>query len=93
MNKKEFTRLIYTAFQREAIKKLIFSLPKSGEISKISARLVAHRGRKMLALEFSLPGNTVSHKNLSESELSYIDELIDNYRQVNLITTLGDAEF
>ena len=44
-------------------------------------------------MEFSLPGNTVSHRNLSEDELiTELLPIIDNYRQVNLITTLGDAE-
>ncbi len=93
MNKADFLALIETSFKKEALKKLIFSRPKSGEISKISCRLVAHRGRRLLAMEFSLPGNTVSHRNLSEAELpSELVLVIDNYKQVNLITTYGDAE-
>ena len=92
MNKTEFLGLIETAFKREALKKLVLSRPKESEVSKISCRLVAHRGRRMLAMEYSLPGDTVSHKNLTESELSSLSEIIDSYRQVNLITTAGDAE-
>ena len=93
MNKTDFISLIESSFKKEALKKLVLSRQKSGEITKISGRLVAHRGRRLLALEYSLPGNTVSHKNISEEAL--IDELVplvDNYRQVNLITTLGDCE-
>lgn len=93
MNKTDFISLIESAFKKEALKKLVLSRPASGEISKISGRLVAHRGRRMLALEFSLPGNTVSHKNIGEDALcEELVPLIDNYRQVNLITTLGDCE-
>ena len=93
MNKADFLALIETSFKKEALKKLIFSRPKSGEISKISCRLVAHRGRRLLAMEFSLPGDTVSHRNLGEDELpSELVPIIDNYKQVNLITTYGDAE-
>ena len=92
MNKIEFLGLIETAFRREALKKLVLSRPKEGEVSRISCRLVAHRGKRMLAMEYSLPGDTVSHKNLTEGELSSLSEIIDNYRQVNLITTAGDAE-
>ena len=93
MNKTDFLALIEAALKKEALKKLIFSRPKSSEINKISCRLVAHRGRRLLAMEFSLPGNTVSHRNLSEDELiTELLPIIDNYRQVNLITTLGDAE-
>lgn len=93
MNKTDFIGLIESAFKKEAMKKLVLSRPIEGEISKISGRLVAHRGRRLLALEFSLPGNTVSHKNIGEDALTdELVSLIDNYRQVNLITTLGDCE-
>ena len=94
MRSNEFLRLVETAVSAEALKRLIFSRPKGTEITKISGRLVAHRGRRALALELSLPGNTVSHKNIPESTLS--EELLpffENYAQVNLITTAGDAEW
>ena len=93
MNKTDFISLIESSFKKEAMKKLVLSRQKSGEIARISGRLVAHRGRWLLALEYSLPGNTVSHKNIPEE--NFIEELvplIDNYRQINLITTLGDCE-
>ena len=93
MNKTEFLELIEIAFKKEALKKLVFSRQKEGEVAKISARLVAHRGRRLLAMEYSLPGNTVSHKNLSEDRLTEeLAVIIDNYKQINLITTSGDAE-
>ena len=92
MDKSGFIGLIRRAVETETLKKLVLSRPKEGEISKISGRLVSHRGRRMLALEYSLPGDTVSHKNISEAKLDSICEIIDGYRQVNLITTLGDAE-
>ncbi|MBQ8371680.1 MAG: SAM-dependent methyltransferase [Clostridia bacterium] len=94
MKNKEFADILLRAFDAEIIKKLIFSRPRSGEISKISARLVAHRGRKMMALEYSLPGNTVSHKNLGREELEgEISAILDGYSQANLLTTLGDVEW
>ena len=93
MNKTDFLALIDASFKKEALKRLIFSRPKSSEITKITCRLVAHRGRRLLAMEFALPGNTVSHRNLSEDELTReLVPFIDNYKQINLITTLGDAE-
>lgn len=94
MNKTDFLDLIEQAFCREALKKLILSRPKTGEVKKISCRLCAHRGRRLLAMEYSLPGDTVSHKNLAENEfLAEIEKLLENYAQANLITTLGDAEW
>ena len=67
----DFISLVRSAAEKETLKKLVLSRPKTSEITKISARLCAHRGRRVLAMELSLPGNTVSHKNLS---LDKIDE-------------------
>ena len=95
MTKQEsFIEAVKLSFDKEVIKKLVFSRPNESEISKVSARLVSHRGRCMLALEYSLPGNTVSHKNVGEGELeSFLDELLGEYAQANLITTAGDVEW
>ncbi|MBR7116618.1 MAG: SAM-dependent methyltransferase [Clostridia bacterium] len=91
---EEFSALIALAFSRATLKKLIFSRPFVREEKKITARLTEHRGRRLLALEFSLPGDTVRHKNLTEAELRQeLGALIRDYAQVNLITTLGDAEY
>ena len=95
MTKTEaFIEIATLSMQREIIKKLVFSRPKSSEIQKVSARLVAHRGRRMLAFEYNLPGNTVSHKNVSEDMVGdALAELLCEYSQANLVTTLGDAEW
>ena len=94
MKEREFVKLVLLAFDKEIIKKLVFSRPKTSEIIKVSGRLVAHRGRRILALENSLPGNTVSHKNLSREELEgELAILLLEYRQANLITTLGEVEW
>ena len=92
--KNDFLNLALLAYKTETLKKLVFSQKTAGEINKVSARLCSHRRGKVLALEFSLPGNTVSQKNISEENLT--DELFkifENFKQVNLITTLGDAEY
>jgi hypothetical protein len=92
--KTDFIELTVRAFEREALKKLVFSRPVSGEVQKVSGRLCAHRGRRVLALEYSLPGNTVSHKNVAEQNVSeVVSDLLDGYKQANLITSLGDAEW
>ena len=94
MERSDFLALIKSAFEKEVLKKLIFSRPLSGEITKISCRLCAHRGRRLLAMEYFLPGNTVSQKNLRDEEIEeVISPLLKNYLQVNLLTTLGDAEY
>ena len=92
--KIDFLELAVRAFKKEVLKKLIFSRPKDSEVLKVSARLCSHRGKRILALEYSLPGNTVSQKNVREEDLqSEISELMSSYKQANLITTLGDTEW
>ena len=89
-----FIELVGKCLGREIIKKLVLSRPSQGEEKKVSGRLVAHRGQRMLALEFSLPGDTVRHKNVPEAELSgVLAELMAVYQQANLITTLGEVEW
>lgn len=90
----ELIALILSAFRREVLRRLVFSRPRESEIKKISGRLVSHRRGRLLALEYSLPGNTVKHKNLTEGEIELeVRSLLGEYCQVNLITTLGDAEW
>ena len=95
MTKTEaFIETVLLSFKKEIIKKLVFSRPKTSETSKVSGRLVMHRTRRMLAFEYSLPGNTVSHKNVGEDGLSDIlMQLLSEYSQANLITTQGDVEW
>lgn len=92
--KTDFLNLVKKSFDKEIIKKLVFSKPIDTEVAKVTARLCAHRGKKILAAEYSLPGNTVAQRNFRENEL--VDELsvlMNKYKQVNLITTLGDVEW
>jgi hypothetical protein len=89
-----FLDLSLLAIEKAAIKKLIFSRPKDSEITKAAARLCENRGRRMLSVEYSLPGNTVSQKNFyGEAMKGEIERLLWEYGQANLLTPLGDAEW
>lgn len=90
---EEFISLISLAAERGALKKLVFSRPRKSEERRVVARLVEHRSRRLLALEFAMPGDTVRHKNIAMSELcSELLPLAEEYMQINLISTAGDAE-
>ena len=94
MTRNDFCELAVLAAECSALRKIVFSKPLTNEIKKVSARLVSMRGRVAVAFEYSLPGDTVSQKNLSLSELhSELLRLISEYAQVNLITSLSDAEY
>lgn len=89
----EFISICTLAFERGVIRKLVFSRPRSSEVTKVSGRICAHRGRNILALEYSLPGDTVRHKNLSSDALTEeLTALVAEYAQANLITTVGEVE-
>lgn len=91
---KELLDALLLAFQKEAIRKIVFSRPVATLPEKIVAREVAHRAQRVLVLESALAGNTVSQKLLREEQLlCELAPLIEGYKQVNLITQLGDAEY
>ncbi len=93
MTKSDFLDLIMLAFDAGAIKRLVFSKPRDTEIKKISCRLCVHRTRRLLAMELSMPGDTVSQKNIAGADIgATVLPLLDSYSQINLITTLGDAQ-
>ena len=94
MTRSDFTDLIVAAAERGALRKIVFSKPLSSEIKKVSGRLVDMRGRISLALEYSLPGDTVSQKNLPLTAMAEeLMRLMDEYAQANLITSISDAEY
>ena len=68
----KLTELIKLAFDTGAMRKLVFSQPLEGEIRRVVGRLAENRGRRLLALEYSLPGDTVKHKNLTRDEVEHI---------------------
>ena len=92
--KNNFCEAVCLAFDAEIIKKLVFSRPTKSDIAKVSARLCTHKGRKIIAFEYFLPGDTVSHKNIERTELEKVlFELLSEYRQANLITSAQDVEW
>ncbi len=94
MTRNDFCELIRLAAERGALRKIVFSKPIASETKKVVGRLTEVRGRRTLALEYSLPGDTVSQKNLPISAIGEeLSGLISEYRQANLITSVSDAEY
>ena len=77
---KEFIKLIEDTFLKEVMLKLIFSRPRDkSNPKKATATLCAHRGRRMLRVEYSLEGNTVSQRNIREdASRDNSNELVKN---------------
>ncbi len=94
MTRSDFAELILLAAERSTVRRIVFSRPLSSEIKKVSARPVEMRGRVAYSFEYSLPGDTVSQKNLAITSLrDEVLRLMAEYSQVNLITSVSDAEY
>lgn len=90
----DFVSLCLVALERGALTKLVFSRPRASEERRVVGRLVSHKERRLLALEYSLPGDTVRHKNVGEGDWeNALSELSGAYLQANLITAVGECEF
>ena len=93
-NREKFTQLVLLSAKREVLRKIVFSRPVGDGPLKASGRLSVRRSQRILAVEYSLPGNTVSQKNFTEGEMeAAITELLSLFKQANLITTAADAEW
>ena len=86
-------RLIEKSAQREVLKKVVFSKPSGGEITKAVITLKSVSGVNCLQIESFHTDNKAKHKNIEIGENEAICELIETFSQINLITTAGDCEF
>ncbi len=95
MQKKvEFLGLLSLAFSRGALRMIVFSKPIGNLPKKISGKPKKNGNRVLLVLESTLPGNTVSQRNVTPSAFSEVlFPLFDGYLQINLLTTQGDCEY
>ncbi len=95
MTSNEAVRALFAdAIGRRVIKKAVFSKPEDKSVMKEVASLTKRSdGTLILCAERFTRDNKVYRRNLSAED---IDELCrmtaEDYRQVNLITTAGDAE-
>ena len=85
--------LIAETFDKGILKRLVFSRSKRKDILKISGRAATAPKGRILALEFTHDTKTVSQRNLSFDQLEgALLTLIGDFKQINLLTTLGDVE-
>ena len=92
MQKKLLNLILSSAFAG-VMRRLVLSKP-TGEALKVTARLCSHKGEVLLATETLMPDGKAFHKNypLAEAEEA-VSLLLPSYMQVNLLTSLGDAEY
>ena len=86
-------RLIEKSAQTETLKKAVFSKPSGGEIVKASVTLRSISGETILQIESFHSDNKAKHKNVKIGENEPLSALIEQFSQINLITTAGDCEY
>ena len=86
-------RLIEKSAQTETLKKAVFSKPSGGDTVKASVTLKSISGEVVLQIESFHSDNKAKHKNVKIGENDPISALIEQFSQINLITTAGDCEF
>ncbi len=90
----EFAQVMLAASQRQVLKKAVFSKHKDKAIQKTVLTLKSISGKICLQAESFYTDNKARHENieLSEGAFSRLCEIADSCMQINLITTLGEAE-
>ncbi len=81
------------AIENKTLKKLILSRPTDKAILRTEGRLFEKKGEILLQLETFTADGKALHRNLSLDEApDTVLSLFEGYRQMNLLTTGGDAE-
>ena len=80
--------------ENRILKKLVLSKSVDKEILRTTGRLIEIKGEIYLALESFMADGKAIQKNIPEKEaIDKLTELVPaNYKQLNIITALGDAE-
>lgn len=91
----ELAALCLAAARSEVLKKLVFSLPLRAGIIRTTGTLRRVGGQVMLQLEALHTDNKATHENLplTDETAAALAERFADFRQVNLITAAGDAEW
>ena len=91
---KDAVSLLFDAAAAGTLKRATFSKPQSGDGSRITLRVCTHKGDTLIATEKSTADGKVYHKNFSvESAENELFSLAEPYMQINIISSLGDAEY
>ena len=91
--KQKLAALTLEAAACGALRKIVFSKHTEGTL-RLSARLCLHKGEYILAFEELLTDGKALHRNIAlENVEEEIEKLAPSYAQINLITSLGNAEY
>ena len=84
--------IIALAAEKNVLKKAVFSKPAQTSVIKTVATARIIGGAPHIQLESFLTDNKAVHKNLPLSDVDALAEVMSDYGQINVISTLGDCE-
>jgi len=95
MPHQDFAALAMLTARAQALKKVVFSRPVSGDIVKMVGTLRLIGGKTVLQLESFHTDNKAKHENLplDHAGEATLAARVAAFGQVNLLTTAGDAEY
>ena len=85
--------LLIKASEMQTLKKAIFSKPIDKEFVRCVITQKKIGNDNMLQAESFYSDNKARQENISLSDFDAIKKYIENYSQINLLTTLGDCEY
>ncbi len=85
--------LILKSCESGVMKKTVFSKPHDSEIKKTVVTLKSISGREVLQAESFYTDNKAKHRNIEKNDSASVLGLINEYSQINLITTVGECEY
>ena len=84
--------LLLAAVSSGVLRKAVFSKPSSADEIKTELSPVMIGGKAMLRRVSYMRDGKAIQKNSAPDDNGVFSELVDNYGQINILTTLGDAE-
>ena len=86
--------VISYVFENKILKKLVLSKSVDKDIIRMTGRLIEIKGEVYLALESFLQDGKAVQKNIpiADSTEKILELVPDSFKQLNIITTMGDCE-
>ncbi len=91
----ETARLVLLSAERQTLKKAVLSKPCDKTLKKAVATVINIKGAPAFQIEFFHTDNKVTHKNIFLAEKADVDilEILKDFSQINVITTVGECEY
>lgn len=92
-NQKKTLELIIKSANERTLKKVVFSKPVDKSIVKAVGSLKNIGGNVVLQVEYFTSDNKAKHENVSIDDEAALGRVLQNFLQINILTTSGDCEY